>query len=109
MPCAVFHTDFSASVCTQIKLGTMKKELKYNRFLNSRLRYSLVFTGILFMNLLMTDPSKDVKGKNNLMETTTKTANNIVIVHGAFADGSGYKELYKILTKKGFNVTIVQN
>jgi hypothetical protein len=61
----------------------------------------------------MTDPSKDVKGKNfhknNSMETTANTAKNIVIAHGAFADGSSYKELYKILTKKGFNVTIVQN
>ena len=91
----------------------MKKELKHNRFLNSRLHYSLVFTGILFTTLLMTDPSKDVKEKNfhknNSMETATNTAKNIVIVHGAFADGSGYKEIYKILTKKGFNVTIVQN
>src|ERR1700730_3373540 len=34
---------------------------------------------------------------------------NIVIVHGAFADGSGYKKLYEILTKKGHHVTIVQN
>jgi pimeloyl-ACP methyl ester carboxylesterase len=34
---------------------------------------------------------------------------NIVIVHGAFADGSGFKEVYSILTKKGFKVTIVQN
>lgn len=34
---------------------------------------------------------------------------NIVIVHGAFADGSGFKGLYKILTKKGYHVTIVQN
>ncbi|MEI9945609.1 MAG: alpha/beta hydrolase [Chitinophagaceae bacterium] len=34
---------------------------------------------------------------------------NIVLVHGAFADGSGYKGLYTILTKKGYNVTVVQN
>jgi pimeloyl-ACP methyl ester carboxylesterase len=34
---------------------------------------------------------------------------NIVIVHGAFADGSGYKKLYQILTKKGYHVTVVQN
>ena len=34
---------------------------------------------------------------------------NIVIVHGAFADGSGFKGLYKILTRKGYHVTIVQN
>lgn len=34
---------------------------------------------------------------------------NVVLVHGAFADGSGYKGLYHELTKKGYNVTIVQN
>lgn len=33
---------------------------------------------------------------------------NIVIVHGAFADGSGFEGVYKILTKKGYHVTIVQ-
>ena len=27
----------------------------------------------------------------------------------AFADGSGYKKLYEILTKKGYQVTVVQN
>lgn len=37
------------------------------------------------------------------------SAKNIVIVHGAFADGSGFKEVYKILSRKGYNVTIVQN
>jgi pimeloyl-ACP methyl ester carboxylesterase len=36
-------------------------------------------------------------------------ATNVVLVHGAFADGSGWEEVYKILTKKGYNVTIVQN
>jgi pimeloyl-ACP methyl ester carboxylesterase len=34
---------------------------------------------------------------------------NIVLVHGAFADGSGWENVYKILTAKGYNVTIVQN
>lgn len=34
---------------------------------------------------------------------------NVVLVHGAFADGSGWKALYNELTKKGYNVTIVQN
>jgi pimeloyl-ACP methyl ester carboxylesterase len=33
---------------------------------------------------------------------------NIVIVHGAFADGSGWRGVYDILVKKGYNVTIVQ-
>ncbi|MBC7935570.1 MAG: alpha/beta hydrolase [Rhizobacter sp.] len=34
---------------------------------------------------------------------------NVILVHGAFADGSGWEEVYNILTKKGYNVTIVQN
>ena len=34
---------------------------------------------------------------------------NVVLVHGAFADGSGWKGIYNVLTKKGYHVTIVQN
>ncbi|MDH7459915.1 alpha/beta hydrolase [Chitinophagaceae bacterium 26-R-25] len=34
---------------------------------------------------------------------------NVVLVHGAFADGSGYKGIYEVLTKQGYHVTIVQN
>jgi pimeloyl-ACP methyl ester carboxylesterase len=37
------------------------------------------------------------------------SAKNIVIVHGAFADGSGWEGVYRILTNDGYNVTIVQN
>jgi pimeloyl-ACP methyl ester carboxylesterase len=35
-------------------------------------------------------------------------ATNIVLVHGAFADGSGWKAVAEILTKDGFKVSIVQ-
>jgi pimeloyl-ACP methyl ester carboxylesterase len=33
---------------------------------------------------------------------------NIVLVHGAWADGSGWKEVYDILGKDGYKVSIVQ-
>ena len=33
---------------------------------------------------------------------------NIVLVHGAWADGSGWSGVYDILTKRGYNVSIVQ-
>src|SRR5258707_12477215 len=33
---------------------------------------------------------------------------NIVLVHGAWADGSGWKGVYDILVKNGYNVSIVQ-
>ncbi|TCD26504.1 alpha/beta hydrolase [Pedobacter psychrodurus] len=34
---------------------------------------------------------------------------NIVLVHGAFADGSGWESVYKLLKKKGYNVSMVGN
>ncbi len=33
---------------------------------------------------------------------------NIVLVHGAWVDGSGWKPIFQILTKEGFHVSIVQ-
>src|SRR6202043_1217451 len=33
---------------------------------------------------------------------------NIVLVHGAWADGSGWKGVHDILVKDGYNVSIVQ-
>src|SRR5262249_22753209 len=36
-------------------------------------------------------------------------AASIVLVHGAFADGSGWESVYKILKKDGYDVAIVQN
>jgi pimeloyl-ACP methyl ester carboxylesterase len=33
---------------------------------------------------------------------------NIILVHGAWADGSGWKGVYDILVKDGYNVSIVQ-
>jgi pimeloyl-ACP methyl ester carboxylesterase len=34
---------------------------------------------------------------------------NIVLVHGGFVDGSGWAGVYKILKRKGYNVSVVQN
>ncbi|WP_159717499.1 alpha/beta fold hydrolase [Geminicoccus flavidas] len=34
---------------------------------------------------------------------------NVVLVHGAFADGSGWRGVYDELTARGYRVTIVQN
>lgn len=49
----------------------------------------------------------------NMHTMTNAQANpltkNIVIVHGAFADGSGWEQVYKILAAKGYKVSIVQN
>ncbi|WP_374313002.1 alpha/beta fold hydrolase [Microbacterium sp.] len=41
--------------------------------------------------------------------TTTETIKNVVLVHGAFADGSGWRRVYDLLTARGYRVSIVQN
>jgi len=38
-----------------------------------------------------------------------QAAKTIVLVHGGFVDGSGWEEVYQILKKDGYNVSIVQN
>lgn len=35
--------------------------------------------------------------------------NDIVLVHGGFVDGAGWRGVYDILKKDGFNVGVVQN
>lgn len=41
--------------------------------------------------------------------TTTEKISNVVLVHGAFADGSGWRRVYDLLTSRGYRVSIVQN
>jgi pimeloyl-ACP methyl ester carboxylesterase len=36
-------------------------------------------------------------------------AANIVLVHGGFVDGSGWRPVYDLLTRDGYHVTVVQN
>jgi len=42
-------------------------------------------------------------------QATPQAVKNVVLVHGAFADGSGYRGVYEYLTKQGYHVTVVQN
>ena len=37
------------------------------------------------------------------------SAASIVLVHGGFVDGSGWEDVYKILKKDGYSVSVVQN
>src|SRR5580698_10654856 len=45
---------------------------------------------------------------NSVAQTPGAPIKNIVLVHGAWADGSGWKGVYNILAKDGFYVSIVQ-
>jgi pimeloyl-ACP methyl ester carboxylesterase len=65
---------------------------------------------ILFATLAAGIRTKTIDALNfTTPNATVVKAKNIVIVHGAFADGSGFKSVFNILTKKGYKVTIVQN
>ena len=44
-----------------------------------------------------------------MSSTTDRGITNVVLVHGAFADGSGWRGVYDNLTAQGYRVTIVQN
>ena len=43
------------------------------------------------------------------MDTTDQGIKNVVLVHGAFADGAGWRGVYDNLTGRGYRVTVVQN
>lgn len=44
-----------------------------------------------------------------MTDVTGLKATNVVLVHGGFVDGSGWEGVYKILTKEGYTVSVVQN
>ena len=74
-----------------MKIGSIK---------NSSLNKYLIAAFVIFSGLLI---------KVSPIAAQTPPVKNIVIVHGAFADGSGWKSVYTILKNKGYHVTIVQN
>lgn len=47
-------------------------------------------------------------GGATMFEADTEKVRNVVLVHGAFADGSGWRSVYDQLKKAGHRVTIVQ-
>lgn len=72
--------------------------------MQSTLSFSKIMKPLIAAALLTT-------GSLNSTEAAAQpqTAKNIVLVHGAFADGSGWKAVYDILRAKGYQVSIVQN
>jgi pimeloyl-ACP methyl ester carboxylesterase len=62
----------------------------------TNISYQLALLFTLLLNVTITQAQQPV------------TIKNIVLVHGAFVDGSGWKPVYDILVKKGYHVSIVQ-
>jgi pimeloyl-ACP methyl ester carboxylesterase len=63
------------------------------------LRKKLIFTALIAISIFTALPT--------LAETNP--IKNVVLVHGAFVDGSGWQGVFKELKNNGYNVTIVQN
>jgi pimeloyl-ACP methyl ester carboxylesterase len=53
---------------------------------------------------LCTDPRR----KENIMSSGA-AVRNVVLVHGGFVDGSGWRAVYDLLTQDGYHVAVVQN
>ncbi|MFY9730353.1 MAG: alpha/beta hydrolase, partial [Candidatus Acidiferrales bacterium] len=69
----------------------------------------LQFVGVVL--LLVSCPvlsAQYPEAQNTKAQNDNHTIRNIVLVHGAWADGSGWKSVYDILVKEGFSVSIVQ-
>jgi pimeloyl-ACP methyl ester carboxylesterase len=47
--------------------------------------------------------------KEIFMPDGTGALGTVVLIHGGFVDGSGWEDVYKILRKDGYNVSVVQN
>ena len=44
-----------------------------------------------------------------MTEALKSTGPSVVLVHGAFVDGSGWEGVYEILRQDGYSVSVVQN
>lgn len=66
-----------------------------------------VVAGVALLLLAML-PSRAQAQNASGGQSATGHVRNVVLVHGAWADGSGWRGVYDILVKDGYNVSIVQ-
>lgn len=81
-------------------MKTLQQTLNYNIMKNS------IFTNRIFLFCVILFCSIYID--QNASAQTPAGIKNIVLVHGAFVDGSGWKPVYDILVKKGYHVTVTQ-
>src|SRR5688572_11632067 len=58
--------------------------------------------------VVLTKPGSSGAGRHE-GRSFMASVNNVVLVHGGFVDGSGWRGVYDLLTADGFNVSVVQN
>src|SRR3954468_4700335 len=50
-----------------------------------------------------------IRGRRTTRSSSMTGVQNVVLVHGGFVDGSGWRGVYDLLTADGFDVSVVQN
>jgi pimeloyl-ACP methyl ester carboxylesterase len=89
-----------------LKIIIMKKTIIRNPI---KMCLAAIMTGIILISLSVAEGTT-IKSTAKISTTRYRkgVVKNIVLVHGAFVDGSGWKPVYSILVKVGYNVSIVQ-
>lgn len=72
-----------------------------------RLSRSFAIIALLIISFFSIDWIPE--NRHNNVESSTKAKPTIVLVHGAFADGSSWQKVIPILQKEGFRTVAVQN
>ncbi|MGF6177582.1 esterase/lipase family protein [Ensifer sp. 4252] len=57
----------------------------------------------------MPPPPRSLAATGTTASAADAAAKNVVLVHGGFVDGAGWKGVYDLLKKDGYTVSIVQN
>jgi pimeloyl-ACP methyl ester carboxylesterase len=66
-------------------------------------RTRIIYGALAIMTIML-----GIAGNTMAQTKSTAVVKNIVLVHGGLVDGSGWKDVYKILKKDGYTVSIVQ-
>jgi pimeloyl-ACP methyl ester carboxylesterase len=54
-------------------------------------------------------PQTPAREKKEIVMNARSALPNVVLVHGGFVDGSGWRAVYDLLTQDGYHVAVVQN
>src|ERR1700730_14024895 len=84
-----------------MQINSQKRSNKMSNSLKAMQALRGLFQSICIVLLLLTCYTLSAQNE-------VPRVRNIVLVHGAWADGSGWKGVYEILVKDGYNVSIVQ-
>ena len=63
----------------------------------------------VFLGLAAASAAASAASVSSAFAATPLRARNVVLVHGAYADGSSWSEVIPLLQQAGLNVTAVQN